>query len=181
MEVFILKCHLQESTLKILFIYSFNYLAVPGLSPAYNIFDLPYVLVYVYVCVCVCVCVCLCVCGYWVVSKTWDPMDCSLPCSSILEIFQARILEWIAICFSRDSSQPSDRTHVSSVSCTGRQILCHWVSWEAWGIFSCGMRTLSCSMWDLVPWQWLNLGSLLWDHGTKSSIGNSVGNREVPG
>ena len=35
-----------------------------------------------------------------------DPMDCSLPGSSIHGIFQARILEWIAISFSRGSSQP---------------------------------------------------------------------------
>ena len=37
-------------------------------------------------------------------------MDCSLPGSSIYGIFQARILEWIAISFSRGSSQPRDRT-----------------------------------------------------------------------
>ena len=29
-----------------------------------------------------------------------DPMDCSLPGSSIHEIFQARVLEWVAIAFS---------------------------------------------------------------------------------
>ena len=39
-----------------------------------------------------------------------DPMDCSLPGSSIHGIFQARVLEWIAISFSRGSSQPRDRT-----------------------------------------------------------------------
>ena len=37
-----------------------------------------------------------------------DPMDCSLPGSSIHGIFQARILEWVAISFSRGSSQPRD-------------------------------------------------------------------------
>ena len=30
----------------------------------------------------------------------WDPMDCSLPGSSIYGIFQARVLEWVAIAFS---------------------------------------------------------------------------------
>ena len=35
-----------------------------------------------------------------------DPMDCSLPSSSVHEIFQAIELEWIAISFSRGSSQP---------------------------------------------------------------------------
>ena len=33
-----------------------------------------------------------------------DPMDCSLPGSSVHGIFQARILEWVAIPFSRGSS-----------------------------------------------------------------------------
>ena len=41
-----------------------------------------------------------------------DPMDCSLP-GSIHGIFQARILEWVAISFSRGSSRPRDRTQVS--------------------------------------------------------------------
>ena len=37
-----------------------------------------------------------------------DPMDSSLSGSSIHEIFQARVLEWIAISFSRGSSRPRD-------------------------------------------------------------------------
>ena len=40
-------------------------------------------------------------------------MDCSLPGSSIHGIFQARVLEWVAISFSRGSSRPRDRTWVS--------------------------------------------------------------------
>ena len=40
-----------------------------------------------------------------------DPMDCnSLPGSSIYGIFQARVLEWVAISFSRGSSRPQDQT-----------------------------------------------------------------------
>ena len=42
-----------------------------------------------------------------------NPMDCSLPVSSVHGIFQARVLEWIAISFSRGSSQPRARTQVS--------------------------------------------------------------------
>ena len=38
-----------------------------------------------------------------------DPMDCSLPVSSVHAIFQARILEWVTISFSRGSSQSRDR------------------------------------------------------------------------
>ena len=44
-----------------------------------------------------------------------DPMDCSLPDSSVHGIFQARVLEWGAISFSRGSSQPRDRTWVSHI------------------------------------------------------------------
>ena len=46
-----------------------------------------------------------------------DPMDCSPPVSSVHGIFQARILEWVAISSSRISSQPRDTTHVSCISC----------------------------------------------------------------
>ena len=42
-------------------------------------------------------------------------MDCSPPGSSVLGIYQARILEWAAIPFSRESSQPRDQTQVSCI------------------------------------------------------------------
>ena len=44
-----------------------------------------------------------------------DPMGCSPLGSSIHGISQARILEWVAISFSRESSQPRDRTRVSGI------------------------------------------------------------------
>ena len=44
-----------------------------------------------------------------------NPIDCSLPGSSVHRIFQARILEWVAISFSRGSSLPRDRTLVSCI------------------------------------------------------------------
>ena len=37
-------------------------------------------------------------------------MDCSVPGSSVYGILQARILEWVAIFFSRESSCPRDQT-----------------------------------------------------------------------
>ena len=43
------------------------------------------------------------------------PMDCSLPGFSVYGISQARILEWVAISFSRGSSRPRDRTHTSCI------------------------------------------------------------------
>ena len=44
-----------------------------------------------------------------------DPMDCSLPGSSVHGIFQAIVLEWVAISFSRGSSRPRDHTQVSHI------------------------------------------------------------------
>ena len=52
-------------------------------------------------------------------------MVCSPLGFSVRGIFQARILEWVAIPFSRRSSPPRDQTHVSSISCIGRRILYH--------------------------------------------------------
>ena len=56
-------------------------------------------------------------------------MDCRPPSSSVHRIFQAWILECIAISFSCGSSQPRDQT---CVSCIGRWVLCHWATREAW-------------------------------------------------
>ena len=50
-----------------------------------------------------------------VMSDSLNPMDCSPPGSSVHGIFQARILEWVAIPFSRGSSQPKDWTWVSHI------------------------------------------------------------------
>ena len=44
-----------------------------------------------------------------------NPMDCSPPGSSVHGILQARVLEWVAISFSRGSSPPRDRTQVSCI------------------------------------------------------------------
>ena len=58
-------------------------------------------------------------------------MDCSPPGSSVHGIFQARILEWVAIFSSRGSSWARDQTRVFYVSCIGRRVLyplCHpWI------------------------------------------------------
>ena len=47
-----------------------------------------------------------------------DPVDCSPPGSSVHGILQARILEWVAVSFSRASSWPRDRTRVSRIAGT---------------------------------------------------------------
>ena len=45
--------------------------------------------------------------------------------SSVQGILQARMLEWVTVPFSGRSSPPRDRTQVSCIACTGRQILYH--------------------------------------------------------
>ena len=55
-------------------------------------------------------------------------MDCSLPGSSVHGILRARILEWVAISFSRGASCPRDQT---CISCINRWILYHWATRKA--------------------------------------------------
>ena len=57
-----------------------------------------------------------------------DPLDCSPPGSSVHGVLQARILEWVAISFSRGYSRSRD---VTCISCIGRRILYHRATWEA--------------------------------------------------
>ena len=67
-----------------------------------------------------------------VITQSWptlcDPMNCSPPGSSSHGILQARILEWVAIPFSRGSSQPRDRTPVSH---TAGRFFTVWATREA--------------------------------------------------
>ena len=70
-------------------------------------------------------------------SNSLRPMHHSPPGSSVHGIFQARVLEWVAISCSRGSSRPRDRTLVSCISCIGRRILyqhhvlAHWYSFQS--------------------------------------------------
>ena len=57
-------------------------------------------------------------------------MDCSLPGSSVHGISQARILEQVAISFSRGSFWPRDQPHISCVYCIVRHVLYHWATRE---------------------------------------------------
>ena len=73
-------------------------------------------------CVCACAQSCRTLC---------DAMDCSPPGFSVHGTPQSRILERVAIPFSRRSSRPRDRIWVSWVSCLGRRVLYHCTTCEA--------------------------------------------------
>ena len=60
---------------------------------------------------------CVCAKSLQLCPTLCDPMDCNPPGSSVHGILQARLLEWVAMPFSRESSRPRDRTHVSCGSC----------------------------------------------------------------
>ena len=62
-----------------------------------------------------------------------NPMDYSLPGSSLHEIFQAKIPEWVAISSFREFSWSRGQTHIFCISCIGRWILFHWATWIAQG------------------------------------------------
>ena len=66
----------------------------------------------------------------------WDPTDCSPLGSSVCGVLQARILEWVAMPSSRGSSLPRNQTYIFWVSCIGRWVIYHHITWEARGLES---------------------------------------------
>ena len=64
----------------------------------------------------VCVCVCVCVCSLLSCVQLCDTVDYNPPGFSVYWILQARILEWVAISFSRGSSQLRNWTWVFSIA-----------------------------------------------------------------
>ena len=85
-----------------------------------------------------------------------DSMDCSLPGASICGVSQARILECIAIPFSRESSRPRDQTQVSCIA-GGRFNL--WATREAWEyhIWWATFRGFICFLegdWCIYEYNW---------------------------
>ena len=97
-------------------------------------------------------------------SRVWlcNSMDCSPS-----EISQARILEWVAVSFTRGSSQLRDQTCVSCIFCLGRWILYRWPTWEA---LSRGRRTsLLSDIGNLGPRNLFKQNSLFLQYTTSSS------------
>ena len=87
----------------------------------------------------------------------YNLMDYSPPDSSVHGVFQERILEWVAIS-SRGSSWLRDQTHMSCVSCVGRQSLYHWGTWEdpLFGILHDIFHPLAFNLPTVLYWrrQW---------------------------
>ena len=84
---------------------------------------------FIYMCACVSMVLYIYICTC---PSLWNPMDYSLPSLSVHGIFQARILEWVVLSFSRRSSWPRDRT---CISCMGRWILYHCTTQKALYIY----------------------------------------------
>ena len=76
-----------------------------------------------------------------------DPTDCTLPGSSVYGIPQARILEWIAIPFSRGSFWPRDQTRIA---CTEGRFFTAWATGKTYNV-NCPSRPTAweISLWDL--------------------------------
>ena len=83
-----------------------------------------------------------------VMSDSCHPMDYSPPGSSVHGIFQARILEWVAIPFSRGSSWPRDWTQVS---CNAGRLFTDWATRELAFKFS-SVQSLSRVWLFSTPW-----------------------------
>ena len=93
----------------------------------------------------------------------WDPLDCSPPGSSVYGIFQARILEWVAISFSRGSSRPRNQTWVSRI--VGRRFTV-WATREVQRAEVGLTEMLSCVLPSYVPYSKAHLSvctSSHWD------------------
>ena len=67
--------------------------------------------------------------------------------SSVHGVLQARILEWVAISFSRGSSQPRVQT---SISWSSRQVFCCWATREA-------LFPRPCELWSRLSWSLLEI------------------------
>ena len=73
-------------------------------------------------------------CSVICVELFYDLMDSSIPDSSVYGVLQARILEWLAISFSRGSSRPKDQTWFS---CLAGRWFTDWAMREALKWFTC--------------------------------------------
>ena len=76
----------------------------------------------------------VCACGS-VMSYSLGPLGFNSPCYTVRMIFQARILEWVAVFSSRGSFQPRDWTLVSCVPCFAGRFFTCWVKLNKHSLF----------------------------------------------
>ena len=108
-------------------------------------------------------CQCLGVCWKCSFLSCCDPMDCSLPISSVHGIFHVRMLEWIAVPFSRGSSRPRDRTQVS---CIAGRFFTIWATREAWfGSLGVDAYTWKRCPAGMCPLGWGHSEAAVWGLG----------------
>ena len=111
-------------------------------------------------------------------SHVWlfcDTMDCSLPGSSVHGISQAKILDWVAISFSRGSSQPRDQTHVSCI--TGR----FFITEPLGSLFSGNeVGKIPSSDGQIVVWTKQQFIHVLLPQSLKGSAGDGILGVRVP-
>ena len=81
-----------------------------------------------------------------------DLMDCSLPGSSVHGILQARILEWVAMPSSRESSQPRDGTSISMPLASASRFFTTSAPWKAHSTSCSSVQLLSCVLLFVTPW-----------------------------
>ena len=100
------------------------------------------------------------------------PIDCNPQGSWVPGISQSRILECVAISFSRGSSQPLDQSHFSYIV---RQVLYHWATWQAQSIPFVSLQNLNTVflLWTLPGFQHLQQWSELegmWSFGSQPRL-----------
>ena len=109
-------------------------------------------------------CVCVCVLVTQLCPTLCDPMNCSPPGFSVHGILQARILEWIAIPFSRGSSRARDRT---LVSCTAAIFFTVWDTGKSHYNLITSFKTPS-SYTGITSWS-TRTSTYEWEEGTDQS------------
>ena len=97
------------------------------------------------------ICVCVCVLVAQLYPTLCNPIDCSLPGSSVHGILQARILEWVAIFFSKGSSWPRDWTWVSCIA--GR----FFTIWATCNYFACFLTYWHCPISILLNYSLVSI------------------------
>ena len=111
-----------------------------------------------------------------------NPMDCSLPGSSIHGIFQARVLEWAAISFSRGSSRPRDRSCIADRRFTVWAMRCLNKCPNSFGKTG-GLKSITGSMFHVGNLRQISNSSLITESANMGVCGGGrvLSGREVCG